>query len=142
MGGGVLRRTEGLSQAALGERVGIGRVGITKLEQGHRPITVQEAQALAHALGVSLMYLLGESQPEADEEGVELRFEVTVKLLPSREEKAEPTAEEIRQMIENPPPGEPYDEKVKRVFGKDTKIDKTSQKASRSPKVSTRRQKA
>jgi transcriptional regulator with XRE-family HTH domain len=103
-----LRKAERLSQAELGERVGIGRVGITKLEQGKRPVSVEEARALADALGVSLMFLLeGESQPEADEEeGVELRFEVTVKLLPSRETSVpshaplDPFLEYVRQVPE------------------------------------------
>jgi hypothetical protein len=106
------------------------------MEQGERTISVEEAQALAQALGVSLMQLPGESQPETEqEEGIELRFEVTVKLLPSREEKSQPTTEEIRQMIENPPPGEPYAEKVERVFGRAPGTTKQRTVAERSSKA-------
>jgi putative transcriptional regulator len=96
-----LRKAERLSQAELGERVGIGRVGITKLEQGQRPISVEEAYALAQALSVSIIELLGETQPEDEqEERVELRFEVTVKHLPSKDTK---TKSRIEQLAETDP---------------------------------------
>jgi transcriptional regulator with XRE-family HTH domain len=58
-------------------RSGTARVGITRLEQGQRSPTVEEAQAIASALGVSLTSLLGEEAAQG-EQGVELRFEVTV----------------------------------------------------------------
>jgi transcriptional regulator with XRE-family HTH domain len=102
-------------------------VGITRLEQGQRSPTVEEAQALAQALGVSLVSLLSETEAEQDE-GLELRFEVTVRLLPSRE--GQPSPEEIRELIET---GgrlrEPYEEKVKRVFGKDKRMTMPSKRA-------------
>jgi transcriptional regulator with XRE-family HTH domain len=122
-----LRKSQGMSQVELGEALGKGRLSITKLEQGQRAVTIEEAYALAQALGVSIIELLGERETQAEEKGVELRFEVTVKLLPSRE--GQPSPEEIRELIENPPPGEPQKEKVKRVFGKDKVPSKRRQKA-------------
>lgn len=77
-----LRKSQGMSQVELGEALGKGRLSITKLEQGQRAVTIEEAYALAQALGVSIIELLGERETQAEEEGVELRFEVTVKLLP------------------------------------------------------------
>jgi XRE family transcriptional regulator, regulator of sulfur utilization len=122
-----IRRAQGLSQAELARRSGTARVGITRLEQGQRSPTVEEAQALAQALGVSLVSLLSETEAEQDE-GLELRFEVTVRLLPSRE--GQPSPEEIRELIET---GgrlrEPYEEKVKRVFGKDKRMTMPSKRA-------------
>jgi transcriptional regulator with XRE-family HTH domain len=97
-----LRKGQGMSQAELGNKLGKGRLAITKLEQGQRSITVEEAQALAQALGVSLMYLLeGEKTQESQEEGVELRFEVIVRLLPSRGEK--PAFDPFLDKIRNDP---------------------------------------
>jgi putative transcriptional regulator len=141
-----LRKEHGWSQAELAERVGVGRLAISGMEQGDRTISIEEAQALAQVFGVSLLALLGE-EVQAEEEGVELRFEVTVKLLPSREEKLTP--QEIEERVMNPP-REPYEDAVKRVFGKspgvkasriigkDKNLDKTTIKGmSRNPKRTT-----
>jgi putative transcriptional regulator len=122
-----LRKAERLSQAELGERVGIGRVGITKLEQGQRPISVEEAYALAQALSVSILELLGETQVEEshpDEGGLELRFEVTVKLLPSREEKQEmsPGLQRVNEQMSEIIRRGAEKQGRTRVTGKDAKV--------------------
>ena len=62
-----LRREQGLTQAELAERVGLGRPAISAMEQGQRSVAVEEAQALARALGVSLTSLLGEEEAGPDE---------------------------------------------------------------------------
>jgi putative transcriptional regulator len=98
-----LRKESGWSQAQLGERIGVGRIAISGMEQGDRTISIEEAQALARAFGVPLMRLLGEEPQDVEEEGVELRFEVTAKLLPSRQEKQEKSGLTLGEMFE--PPG-------------------------------------
>lgn len=116
-------REQGLTQAELAERVGIGRPAISGMEQGERTISVEEAQALAQALGVSILALLGETE-QPQEEGVELRFEVTVKLLPSREERRESSPELQRvseQMSEIIRRGAEKQGRT-RLTGKDSKV--------------------
>jgi transcriptional regulator with XRE-family HTH domain len=50
-----LREANGLSQAALAAAAGMHRLGIAKLEQGAREPMFATAQALARALGVTLL---------------------------------------------------------------------------------------
>lgn len=75
-----LRKARGLTQAELGERVDLTRLTVQNIERGIRKVTAEEALALAHAMGVSVGTLLGEPEPQ---EPVDLRFEVSVRLLPS-----------------------------------------------------------
>lgn len=49
-----------ISQAELGRRVGMDQSGISRLERGQRPVTVDMLKALAEALGVSPAALLEE----------------------------------------------------------------------------------
>jgi transcriptional regulator with XRE-family HTH domain len=49
----VLRAERGLSQAQLAERAGLHKLGVAKLEQGHREPAWGTVVALAKALGVS-----------------------------------------------------------------------------------------
>lgn len=54
------RKQASLSQAELGKRVGLDQSGISRMERGERPITVEMLKMLAKALGVSPSQLLGE----------------------------------------------------------------------------------
>lgn len=85
------RAEQGLRQSDVAQRATelghpLDRGTVAKIERGERRVTVDDAAAFAEVLGVPLGYLLGAEEETTDEEGVELRFEVTVKLLPSREE--------------------------------------------------------
>jgi len=55
------RKQANLSQAELGRRVGLDQSGISRLERGERPITVETLKMLAKALGVSPSTLLEEA---------------------------------------------------------------------------------
>lgn len=55
------RKQANLSQAELGRRVGLDQSGISRLERGERPITVETLKMLAKALGVSPSALLEEA---------------------------------------------------------------------------------
>ena len=59
------RRRAGLSQQALGERVGLDQSGISRIERGERPMTVDTLKAIASALGVSPAALLSDSKRAA-----------------------------------------------------------------------------
>ncbi len=55
------RKQACISQAELGRRVGLDQSGISRLERGERPITVEMLKMLAAALGVSPSQLLDEA---------------------------------------------------------------------------------
>jgi transcriptional regulator with XRE-family HTH domain len=76
------RRAQGLTQEELGERVGLNRLAVQNMERGTRKVAAEESLVLAHALGVRVGVLLGEPEPQA--EPTDLRFEVSVRLLPNR----------------------------------------------------------
>ena len=50
----VYRDLRGLTQAALGEKAGVGRVTVAEIETGRKQGSVATLRALANALGVSL----------------------------------------------------------------------------------------
>ena len=56
------RRLAGLSQAELGNRVGLDQSGISRIENGSRPVTVGMLKALAKALGVAPGDLLDDEE--------------------------------------------------------------------------------
>jgi hypothetical protein len=89
---------------------------------GRRRSSVEEAYALADALGVSITELLGETEETPQEEGVELRFEVTVKLLPSRETPTDKFIEQVRQKAA----AKGYGSQKTRLTGKDPQISKAT----------------
>ena len=57
------RRQAGLTQAQLAGRLGVAQSGISRIERGERPVTVEMLQAIAEALEVEPAQLLdpGES---------------------------------------------------------------------------------
>jgi HTH-type transcriptional regulator, cell division transcriptional repressor len=62
------RLPQRLTQAALSARMqvagfGLDRVAIAKIEMGYREVRDYEVVGLAHALGVSAAWLLGEDSP-------------------------------------------------------------------------------
>jgi transcriptional regulator with XRE-family HTH domain len=77
-----LRTARGLTQAQLGERVGLNRLAVQNMERGTRKIAAEEALVLARAMDVRVGALLGEPEPQA--EPTDLRFEVSVRLLPNQ----------------------------------------------------------
>lgn len=96
------RAEQGLRQSDVAQRATelghpLDRGTVAKIERGERRVTVDDAAAFAEVLGVPLGYLLGAEEETTEEEGVELHFEVTVKLLPSKEEKSP-----IEEIFENP----------------------------------------
>ncbi|GGJ94538.1 hypothetical protein GCM10010123_25490 [Pilimelia anulata] len=67
-----LRRTAGLSQEALGERVDLDRTMIAKIERGSRRIDALELTKFARALGVPLHRLLTPPPPVLSRRGAAL----------------------------------------------------------------------
>jgi transcriptional regulator with XRE-family HTH domain len=63
-----LRESAGISQLELATRAGMNQFTVAKLEQGQREPSLETAQALARALGVSLSafdaVVFGEASPE------------------------------------------------------------------------------
>ena len=52
------RKRAGLTQAALAERIGLDQSGVSRIERGERPVTVDVLVAIARALGVPPAALL------------------------------------------------------------------------------------
>lgn len=46
------QRLEGMTQAQLGERVGLSRTSITNIEQGRQPVSLHQFLVIAHVLQV------------------------------------------------------------------------------------------
>ncbi|MBK1725561.1 helix-turn-helix domain-containing protein [Halorhodospira neutriphila] len=59
------RRQAGLTQAQLAEQLGVAQSGISRIESGERPVTVEMLQAIAEALGVEPAKLLGPGERAA-----------------------------------------------------------------------------
>jgi len=59
-----LRKELGLSQAELGERVGVHIAHLSRLENGKSQPSVEMLWKIAHALGVSMDYLMDEDADE------------------------------------------------------------------------------
>jgi len=57
-----LREQSGLSQEALGDRIGIGQSGISRLEDGLRTVTARELVAIGDVFGVPLAQLVEDGQ--------------------------------------------------------------------------------
>lgn len=54
------RQTKGLKQLALCDKTGISQSSLSDIESGRAKITVETLYKIADALGVSVVYLLGE----------------------------------------------------------------------------------
>jgi hypothetical protein len=67
------------------------------MERGTRKVTAEEALALAGAMGVRIGTLVGEPEPQA--ESADLRFEVSVRLLPSSKEAHPVMPPELRKLL-------------------------------------------
>lgn len=60
------RTARGLDQRQLGELIHLSHTAVSRIERGERAVKIDEALAIAEALGVPLMSLLGEeSLPSA-----------------------------------------------------------------------------
>lgn len=59
------RRRAGLSQARLAELVGVDQSGISRIERGQRPVTVDMLKAIAAALGIRAARLLDDGKRAA-----------------------------------------------------------------------------
>ena len=53
------RRHRGMTQADLADRTGVSRMAVSKIETGERRIALAEAVAIAEALEVPLLDMLG-----------------------------------------------------------------------------------
>ncbi len=74
-----LRELAGLSQNELAKRANVHRPLISVLESGkQRSVTLETAQRLAQALGVTLDFLAGPGDDEDDEEAPRRRVAVGV----------------------------------------------------------------
>ena len=58
------RRHAGLSQAELGMRVGLDQSGISRIENGTRPLTVELLKAIANVLRIAPSELLVDEMRE------------------------------------------------------------------------------
>lgn len=57
-----LREQSGISQKALGDRLGIDQSGISRLEDGSRTVTARELVVIGDVFGVSLAELVEDGQ--------------------------------------------------------------------------------
>ncbi|WP_264775287.1 helix-turn-helix domain-containing protein [Deinococcus aetherius] len=64
-----LRDQQGVSQEELADRAQLDRTFISMLERGKRRATLESAQAIAAALGLSFSELVREFEPSPDEPG-------------------------------------------------------------------------
>lgn len=85
----LLREQAGLSQRALGDRLGIDQSGISRLEDGSRAITARELVQIGDVFGVSLAELVEDGEKatallragEADGENVEYALRVFAECI-------------------------------------------------------------
>jgi len=84
-----LRQQRGYPQERLAERIGIEPVTLSRLETGHRAVSITSASRMADALGVGLGDLLDVQRPlpesEQPPEAAELVREFTGLSAPRRE---------------------------------------------------------
>jgi len=84
-----LRQQRGYTQERLAERIGIEPVTLSRLETGHRAVSITSASRMAEALGVGLGDLLDVQRPlpesEQPPEAAELVREFTGLSAPRRE---------------------------------------------------------
>jgi len=84
-----LRQQRGYTQERLAERIGIEPVTLSRLETGHRAVSITSASRMADALGVGLGDLLDVQRPlpesEQPPEAAELVREFTGLSAPRRE---------------------------------------------------------
>lgn len=79
-----LREQQQMTQAALGEAVGVDQSAVSRIEDGSRPLAARELAAASSALGVTVAALLDEeaSVPallragDSDGEGVQLSLRI------------------------------------------------------------------
>lgn len=64
-----LRLSHGLKQSELGEKIGLGRSSISRIESGDKAVSIEVLYALSECLNVSTDYLLGR-QMNAEETSV------------------------------------------------------------------------
>lgn len=62
------RRARGFSQEQLAEAIGIQPVTLSRLETGHRALTLTKLEKISSALNVALSALLDDTQPLPDPE--------------------------------------------------------------------------
>ncbi|MCB0066953.1 MAG: helix-turn-helix transcriptional regulator [Caldilineaceae bacterium] len=60
-----IRKTQGITQAELGSRIGLPQSEISRIECGHRTLSVPRLFSIAAALAVHPAALLDESPPPA-----------------------------------------------------------------------------
>jgi len=84
-----LRQQRGYTQERLAERIGIEPVTLSRLETGHRAVSITSASRMADALGVGLGDLLDVQRPlpesEQPPEAAELVREFTGLSAPRRD---------------------------------------------------------
>lgn len=84
-----LREQSGLSQKALGDRIGIDQSGVSRLEDGSRTVTAREMVAIGDAFGVPLATLVEDEQKvpallragEADAESVKRSLRIFAECI-------------------------------------------------------------
>lgn len=84
-----LREGAGISQKALGDRLGIDQSGVSRLEDGVRTVTARELVAIGDVFGVSLAELVEDGEQatallragEADGENVEHALRVFAECI-------------------------------------------------------------
>jgi transcriptional regulator with XRE-family HTH domain len=59
------RKRAGMSQTQLAELVGVDQSGVSRIERGERPVTVDMLKAIARALGVRPAALLDDTKRAA-----------------------------------------------------------------------------
>lgn len=73
-----LRARAGLTQPELGERASMAAAEVSRIENGRRTPTLETAERLAHALGVSLEELIATPAPRGAE--LEIIEQITARL--------------------------------------------------------------
>ena len=82
-----LRRERGLTRAAVAERIGTTGPIYGRYERGERAPAVDTALRIAHALGVSLDYLVGDAPAHQRDRGLLYRLEVLERIPPQHRER-------------------------------------------------------
>lgn len=91
-----LREVHGLTKTDLAEKVGVSRSAITRYESGERRLNAEVALRLASFFGVSVAYIIGDSDVDS---AIDESFSTLEALYNRHEERASSSSKMLVELI-------------------------------------------